>query len=583
MEPIDHMEIDLPFLPNPFDFLPMEVILRIFNFLEEKPLTSAGSVCKFWNALAWKECYDRGMYDMEVLQDNFAAIEKFSTAIAINCNAAMAYFKRGVAHYKENEDEEALRDINKALGLQPTQLERHLITGMKHQINLNYAEAVEEASKVIAMDPMNGSAYYLRGYNRFDLQDYEGSIGDLTYCLQLPYPYKSKVFNCRGWCFKIIGEIDKAVVDFTHSARLNVRYTKPFVNKAIVLSTKRDKNIKLMEEEQFLTETLERLKATKEGNLGAIFYTRAAIKQQFEQYLTAIEDYQAAIQHNYHSPHKAHVSIGWCYEKLHKYERAIEHYDVAIKLKPSYSISIEHRAGAKCRTDSKAGEDDCRLAIVTNPKNLSFAFRYLAAVQADRNDHASAIATLSEGIKHNKYDTDILLNRAGYYTCKGDLQGALADYDICLKHRPDTLEGWKYRGNVRFALGDLFNAISDYEKVLKMDPADSTVVNNCAIAHMGMGNFAGASSLLQRKMERPLPAFEENLRLLRVIEDTKEVPRLFEPMLCCDPVFERDIEQRMKEAARTKLQSLLKPPMSEQPQRSYLAKMLDFSRRTPKG
>ena len=77
---------------------------------------------------------------------------------------------------------------------------------MKHQIELDFAGAVIEATKAIEIDPLNGAAYYLRGYNRFDLQDYVGSIEDLSYCLSLPYPYKSKVYNCRGWCYKILGD-----------------------------------------------------------------------------------------------------------------------------------------------------------------------------------------------------------------------------------------------------------------------------------------------------------------------------------------------------------------------------------------
>jgi hypothetical protein len=97
--------------------------------------------------------------------------------------------------------------------------------------------------------------------------------------------------------------------------------------------------------------------------------------------------------------------------------------------------------------DSKTAEEDCRLAIQTNPKNLSFSYRYLAAVIAgiqelciieilDNNDYAAAITTLTEGLSVNPLDTDMLVNRAGYYTCQGKFNLAIADYDLCLKHRP---------------------------------------------------------------------------------------------------------------------------------------------------
>jgi tetratricopeptide (TPR) repeat protein len=462
-----------------FQVLPCEILLKIFSYLDDD-LVITGRVCKYWNSVAFKEIYDRGMYDMEVLQDNFKAIREFTRAISLNPLAPAPYFKRGVAHYKESEEEEAIRDINKALSCNPLEVEQHIIRAMQYQIQLDFQSAVREASKAIELDPANGSAYYLRGYNRFDLQDYDGSIADLSLCLKLPYQYKSKVLNCRGWCYKIRGDIEKALSDFTLSSRLNVRYTKPFVNKAIVLSTRKDRP-KLLEEEQYLTEYLAN---TKEGNLGSIYYTRAAIKQQWENYEGAIEDYKLAVQYEYHSLHKAHVSIGWCYEKLHQYEKAIAEYNQAIDLKPKYSIAIEHRAGAKCRSDSKAAEEDCRAAIKVNPKNLSFAYRYLAAVQADNSEYAAAIKSLSDGIKVNPLDTDMLLNRAGYYTCQGDFAMAFADYGLCLKHRPDTYEAWKYRGNVRYATSDLVGAIEDYKSALLLEPDDCAVLNNCAIAYL---------------------------------------------------------------------------------------------------
>jgi tetratricopeptide (TPR) repeat protein len=348
------------------EYLPLEIVMRIASFLDKELLT-LGRVCKFLNQVAYLELFDRGMHNMEVLQDNFKAIREFTHAIFLNPHSSNAYFKRGVAHYKECEEEDAIRDIGYALELGANEVEEHIMRAMLYQIQLNFELAVSEASKAIELDPYNGAAYYLRGYNRFDLQDYDGSINDLTYCLTLPYPYKSKVLNCRGWCYKIRGDVEKALADFTQSSRSNVRYTKPFVNKAIVISSKKDKPA-CIEEEQFLTRYLA---STKESNLGAIYYTRAAIRQQWENYEGAIEDYKLAVQHNYHSLHKAYVSIGWCYEKLNQYDKAIIEYNTAVQIKPTYSIAIEHRAGAKCRTDSKAAEEDCKLAINVNPKVLS--------------------------------------------------------------------------------------------------------------------------------------------------------------------------------------------------------------------
>jgi len=565
-----------------FGMVPVELLVKIFCYLD-KELLQAGRVCKFWNSVAFKELFDRGMHSMEVLQDNFLAIQQFSWAIVLNPTNPTPRFKRGVAHYKENEEEDALRDIRKALECQPTPIEEHVIRSMLFQVQLNFEEAVKEASKAIELDPTNGAAYYLRGYNRFDLQDYVGSIADLSHCLILPYPYKSKVLNCRGWCYKIRGEVEKALADFTMSSRLNVRYTKPFVNKAIVWCSRKDKP-KMLEEEHFLTEYLSN---TREGNLGSIYYTRAAIRQQWENYEGAIEDYRLSIHHGYHSLHKAHVSIGWCFEKLHQYDKAIEEYDKAVNLKPTYSIATEHRAGAKCRTDSKGAEEDCRLAIKNNPRGLSFAYRYLAAVQADGNDYPEAVRTLSDGIRLNAMDTDMLLNRAGYYTCVGDLSAATADYNLCLKHRPDTYEAWRYRGNVRHALGDLLGAVADYSTALSLtasnlEAEDCAVLNNCAMAFISLGDFDRAVEYLSKGVnivDAP-SVMRDNLRAATYIKDNGQLPRLFEPYLLTDPVFEKDLEKKMKEVIKSKIVTSLKPPTAEMS--SIKQKVLVWKQRSSK-
>lgn len=115
-----------------------------------------------------------------------------------------------------------------------------------------------------------------------------------------------------------IGEIERALDDFTTSCRLNVRFSKPYVNKSIVLCSDQKLKPETSEEEIYLTEYLSN---TKETDLGAIYYNRGAIRQQWEKYELAMEDYRNALQNNYHSPHKAHVSIGWCYERMQEFHK----------------------------------------------------------------------------------------------------------------------------------------------------------------------------------------------------------------------------------------------------------------------
>ena len=47
--------------------LPVEIVVKIFSYLNRE-LVSVGSVCKYWNSIAFQELFERGMHSMEMLQ-----------------------------------------------------------------------------------------------------------------------------------------------------------------------------------------------------------------------------------------------------------------------------------------------------------------------------------------------------------------------------------------------------------------------------------------------------------------------------------------------------------------------------------
>lgn len=68
-------------------------------------------------------------------------------------------------------------------------------------------------------------------------------------------------------------------------------------------------------------------------------------KDARKAYEAALKDLQTAVSHapdNY----KAHSGIGYAYRKLGHFDRALESYDRALALAPSYTEAIEYRAEA---------------------------------------------------------------------------------------------------------------------------------------------------------------------------------------------------------------------------------------------
>lgn len=92
----------------------------------------------------------------------------------------------------------------------------------------------------------------------------------------------------------------------------------------------------------------------------------------------------------------------------------------------------------------------------------------------------------------------------------GQLDSAIADFSTCLRHRPDTNEAYKFRGNCRFGTGDIVGALLDYELALCFHhphhhhhcthahfPNEESVVNNMAVACLCVGEWELALQMLE--------------------------------------------------------------------------------------
>src|SRR5437773_2306129 len=64
-------------------------------------------------------------------------------------------------------------------------------------------------------------------------------------------------------------------------------------------------------------------------------------------------------------------------------------------------------------------------------------------------------------------------NRGVARQARGDIDGALADYDMALRYNPGHAEALNDRGIVRFLRGDVDGAIADYTRALEVAPGDA--------------------------------------------------------------------------------------------------------------
>jgi len=70
------------------------------------------------------------------------------------------------------------------------------------------------------------------------------------------------------------------------------------------------------------------------------------------------------------------------------------------------------------------------------------------------------------------------LDRANERYSKGDLDGAIADFDIAITFDPSLASAYNNRGNARLDRGNLEEALADYDRALELAPRFGKRISN---------------------------------------------------------------------------------------------------------
>ena len=122
-----------------------------------------------------------------------------------------------------------------------------------------------------------------------------------------------------------------------------------------------------------------------------------------------------------------------------QHDRAIQDYDQAIKLNPSYAIAYNNRG-----------------------------FAYGA-----KGEHDRAIQDLRPGHQARPERRHAYDNRGFAYGAKGQHDRAIQDYDQAIKLNPNFALAYNNRGLAYGAKGQHDRAIQDYDQAIKLDPNKS--------------------------------------------------------------------------------------------------------------
>ncbi|GAB4516839.1 MAG: hypothetical protein OHK0046_22790 [Anaerolineae bacterium] len=172
-----------------------------------------------------------------------AALADYDKALELDPGMAFAYNNRGLIFQQRGEQVQAIADFRQAINLElePDWADYNLslinadgllLNARLAYDNRDFAQAVEDFTAVIARDPNNATAYYLRGRSYTVLDEPQRALEDFNRLVELrPNAY---AFWERAVARAEIGAFIAARADAAHAATLESDHVNNFITQGTI-------------------------------------------------------------------------------------------------------------------------------------------------------------------------------------------------------------------------------------------------------------------------------------------------------------------------------------------------------------
>ncbi|HLY75058.1 MAG TPA: tetratricopeptide repeat protein, partial [Planctomycetota bacterium] len=144
----------------------------------------------------------------------------FEKALKIDADCSSAWHGSGCAFYAMDRNEEALKNLRKALLLSPKNPDIHCDLARALRVAKDASGAMEHLKKALEVKPDLARAYWWQGLIHLDRQEYQNAVRDFSKYLELDPDKNSAAWNYRGRARHKLGKIADAVADFTRAIEI---------------------------------------------------------------------------------------------------------------------------------------------------------------------------------------------------------------------------------------------------------------------------------------------------------------------------------------------------------------------------
>lgn len=164
------------------------------------------------------------------------ALKDFERAIQLNPNNWRALHNRGVSQAMNGKNKEALADFNRAIELEPNYANSQFNRGEVYSALGNFPAAIEDYSKAIRLNAKDPSFVTNRGYAYYRLRQYERALADYAKALTLDKEWVPAYVH-RGSLHGDRGQWKEAVQDYRTAIQTSPDYGLAFQQIAWLLAT----------------------------------------------------------------------------------------------------------------------------------------------------------------------------------------------------------------------------------------------------------------------------------------------------------------------------------------------------------
>ncbi|XP_069883001.1 tetratricopeptide repeat protein 6 isoform X1 [Dipodomys merriami] len=423
------------------------------------------------------------------------AFDSFTKAVKTNPDFAEAFYQRGLCKIKLQKDNSII-DFNRAITLNPKHYQAYLSRVAFYGSQGRYAKAILNCNEAIKIYPQGVRAYLYRGVLKYYGKNYKLAITDLSTAVNMDKNNYIAFYN-RALCYTRIGELQLALIDYGIVLLLDAGETlifNTFINRGLIYTE--------LEKYSFALEDFKQAAQIKQNNV-TLCQAAAMCHHRIKEYEQAVYLFNWALKINSRFL-DAYVGRGNSYmeygsEEATKY--AQKDFMKALHLNPAYTkarISLAYNLQAQEKFQK--AWNHFTIAIEVDPRcYLAYEGRGVVCLQMGNN--FAAMQDINAALKI-KTTAEFLTNRGVVHELMGHKHNAMKDYQAAVSLDPTYSLAYYNAGNIYLHHRQFSQAIDYFSKALKFNPENEYALMNRAIVNTVLEKYEDAkedfSSLIER-------------------------------------------------------------------------------------